>query len=654
MDSMLATTGVPAARAQGVRLSRVSWAPVLILLGYALAAVGLTWRMWADPGHMAPTAFGGRPNMDVYLATWFMRYVATALAHGHVPALVTTAVNAPQGINAMWNTSLLGPAVVLTPVTLVAGPIASLALLTTVGFAGSAASMYFVLRRWEASVAAAALGGAFFAFMPALTVSAEDHFHLQFAVLIPLIVDAILRLVTGRGRPVTTGLWLGLLLAVQLFIAEELLVDTAVATAVIIVVLLLSRPRRAPRLLLTRLKPVLIGLGCAAGLALLICAPALWVQFHGPLAEHGSPWNVYQYGFPGSSFVTAPGAVLLRGEYTQYLYSAGLRPIETLNYLGWPLLAAMVAIPVVFWRDLRVRITGLSFLLLELMSMGGHSQKLAGGTTIAAVLLPWHWLQGLPMLDQLIVNRLSIPADGLAAVVLALVTDRVIAAVRRQEGRRQRVLAGAAIAALAAIVVPLIPRPVPASRVPGPPVGWAAVIKGLHLPNGAAVLVLPLNGSSGMLWQAETAEPISITGGYCIAPNPAGQATKCATPPILTSQQLTIANRTQWLATAPGEHAPSPATMATALRQWHPAAVIMTLSGYPRLTRFMLTFFGRPSAASGRVMGWRTSWHWYQQLGAYLRIVNARAATQRPRHHASRSIMVAFACPPPSHMACSP
>src|ERR1700722_8549958 len=361
---MLATTGVPAARAQAVRLSRVSWAPVLILLGYALAAVGLTWRMWVDPGHMAPTAFGGKPNMDVYLATWFMRYVATALAHGHLPALVTTAVNAPQGINAMWNTSLLGPAVVLTPVTLIAGPMASLTLLTTVGFAGSAATMYFVLRRWEASVVAAALGGAFFAFMPALTVSAEDHFHLQFAVLIPLIVDAILRLVTGRGRPGSPRLWLGLLVAVQLFIAEELLVDTAVAIAVIIVVLLLSRPRRAPRLVLSRLRPALIGFGCAAGLALLLSAPALWVQFHGPLAEHGSPWNVYQYGLPGSSFVTAPGAVLLRGEYAQYQFSAGLRPIETLNYLGWPLLAAMIAIPVIFWRDLRIRITGLSFLLL--------------------------------------------------------------------------------------------------------------------------------------------------------------------------------------------------------------------------------------------------------------------------------------------------
>src|SRR6202035_3503091 len=183
---------------------RLSWAPILIIVGYVLAAVGLTWRLWADPGHMAPTAFGGNITADVYLVTWFMRYVATALAHGHLPALVTTAVNAPQGINAMWNTSLLAPAVILTPVTLIAGPTASLTVLTTLGFAGSATSMFFVLRRWQASTAAAALGGAFFAFMPALTVSAEDHYHLQFAVLAPLIVDAILSLVTGRGRPVRT------------------------------------------------------------------------------------------------------------------------------------------------------------------------------------------------------------------------------------------------------------------------------------------------------------------------------------------------------------------------------------------------------------------------------------------------------------------
>jgi hypothetical protein len=652
VDSLLvAATSTEHARARRSPVAR--WLAALVILGYFLAAIGITWRLWTSPAHMVPTTFGGTINADVNLSAWYMRYVATALSHGHLPALVTTALNSPQGVNAMWNTSLLAPAVLLTPVTLIAGPTASLTVLLTLGFAGSATTMYVVLRRWQASVGAAALGGTLYAFLPALTVAAQDHYHLQFAVLPPLIVDAMLRLVTGRGRPVGTGLWLGLLVVLQVFCAEELLVDTALAGAVLIVILLLTR-LRDPRAIVPRLKPAAAGFGCALLVTLVLAGPALWVQLHGPLAEHGSPWDVYRYGYPASSFVTAPSAVLIHGNFAQYLYSAGLRPIETFNFLGWPLLAAMVLIPFACWRDLRIRVVGLSFLLLELMTLGGQSQKLAGSGTIPASLLPWHWLQGLPIFNQLIVVRLSILADGMAAVVLALVADRIIAAVRSADGRRQQVLAAAAIAALAAILVPLIPRPVPAATDPGPPRGWSAVISRLHLPAGAAVLVLPLKPAASMLWQAQTNEPISITGGYCIAPDKTGKATKCGTPPMLTRQQLTVVSRTGWLAYAPGEHPPSPDTMAAALRAWHPAAVVLTPAGYPRLTRFMLTFFGPPDASSADVLGWRTSPWWYRHLPAYLRTVNARVAAQQPRHHARRSITVAFACPPPSHMVCSP
>ncbi len=105
------------------------------------------------------------------------------------------------------------PSVLLAPVTLLAGPQASLTVLTTLGFAGSAASLFFVLRRRGAGPSAAALGGAICGaicgFSPALRIAAEDHYPLQFAVLLPLIVDAVLRLATGRGRPIRTGAWLG-------------------------------------------------------------------------------------------------------------------------------------------------------------------------------------------------------------------------------------------------------------------------------------------------------------------------------------------------------------------------------------------------------------------------------------------------------------
>src|SRR5215472_5000761 len=185
----------PAAEGQAsTARDRARW---LVLSGYLLAAVALTWRLWADP---AGRAQAGDPH-DVDLFVWYMHYAAAAIAHGRLPALVTTAMNAPTGVSVMWNTSLLLPGMLLTPVTLLAGPQASLTVLLTLGFAGSAASLFWVLRRWGASTSAAALGGAVYGFSPALVNAGIGHYHLVLAVTPPLIIDALLRIVTGRGHP---------------------------------------------------------------------------------------------------------------------------------------------------------------------------------------------------------------------------------------------------------------------------------------------------------------------------------------------------------------------------------------------------------------------------------------------------------------------
>jgi hypothetical protein len=69
-------------------------------------------------------------------------------------------MNAPQGVNVMWNTFMLLPGMLLAPVTLLFGPQTSLTVLMTAGFAGSATAMFAVLRRWQVSVPSAALGAA--------------------------------------------------------------------------------------------------------------------------------------------------------------------------------------------------------------------------------------------------------------------------------------------------------------------------------------------------------------------------------------------------------------------------------------------------------------------------------------------------------------
>ena len=122
-------------------------------------------------------------------------------AHWRLPALVTAAMNAPQGVNVMWNTFLLLPGRAARPGDAArSGRRPRLTVLTTVGFAGSAASLFCVLRRWEVSLGAAALAGAVYGFSPALLHASIGHYNLQLAILPPLIIDALLRLCL-RSRP---------------------------------------------------------------------------------------------------------------------------------------------------------------------------------------------------------------------------------------------------------------------------------------------------------------------------------------------------------------------------------------------------------------------------------------------------------------------
>jgi hypothetical protein len=577
-------------------------AELLILLGYLLLAVGLTWRIDLNPAVQVPSTGSRTVESDIYLNVWFMRYAATAVAHGHLPALITTAVNAPRGINLMWNTSMLLPGVLLAPVTLLAGPSASLAVQLVIGFAGSAATLYFVMRRWGVSITAAAIGGAIYGFSPAMLVAAEDHYHLQFAVLPPLIADAVLRLATGRGRVIRTGIWLGLLVAAQVFIAEEMLVDTGLACILLVGVLFLSRPSR----LRARLGGMAAGAGIAAVVALALCAHALLVQFRGPLKETGSPWHVGRYWIDPADFITAPNAVLFHGQYRHFIISTRQWPVETFAYLGWPLLILVVVALVAYWRDLRIRLAGLTFLLLEWMGIGNHRVQI-GGWHYPVRLLPWHWLVRVHILNQVLPNRFPILADGAAAIVLACVFDRVLASVPARYWWRGPAVAGAA----ALVLLPIVPRPVPADHVLPAPAGWQAALRGLHLKAGAPVLVLPYSSkmqarANPMEWQAMTNANISLVGGYCIVPDRSGHAVLCNTGLTLTRAQHDSVRHLNWLAeNEPRRAGPSRAEMAAAIAAWRPAAVLTADGPDTRLGRYLIKFFGPPTVHEGAVLGWQ-------------------------------------------------
>jgi len=591
---------------------------------YLLAALAVTLLLWRDP---ASRTVAGNPN-DADQFAWFFRYDATAIAHLHLPALVTTAMNAPQGVNVMWNTFMLLPGILLAPVTLLFGPQVSLTMMLTAGFAGSATAMFAVLRRWQAGVAAAALGAAVYGFSPALVHSAIGHYDLQFAVFPPLIVDAVLRLATGRTSAVRGGLWLGLLAAAQLFITEEILFDTGLAAALMLIVIAASRPREVPG----RIRTLAGGLGTAACVLAVVAGYPLWVQFLGPLHQAGSPFTTDFFKNDLSGFVVPSSFMLFHtaGSAAEALRYQGQLP-EYLGYLGWPLIVVLTAGTIRFWRRLPVRACAVACAVLSLFSLGGT--LLVSGHEHAWIKLPWYWLQGLPVLSAALPDRFSIVADGAAAALLACCADAAGPAMAAFAARRLPRLASggrpAAIVMSCAVlaVLPIVPRPLPAAATTPVPAGWSAAFASLHLPVPATVLTVPVPMSTftePLRWQADTGQPATLVGGYFMGPAWNGHAYTDGNGLSQAGRYLNFlwaesgtglpASLTGGVPASARPGSPSyapiaavnPRRMLAQIAAWHVTAVVAVTARDSVLGDYLTSLLGPPSVVVGNVMAWNT------------------------------------------------
>jgi hypothetical protein len=341
--------------------------------------------------------------------------------------------------------------------------------------------------------------------------------------------------------------------------------------------------------------------------------------------------------------------VLLHSQATvAYLSQHAVRMVEYFAYLGWPMLVVLLLAAVCFWRDLRVRALAVTFVVLEWFSLGSRT-VVVEGLHIPATAMPWHYLQGLPLLSQSLPNRFSLLADGAAAVILAFSLDL---AWGRGAGRAAPAAGGpvtdasaapaaetpaapaadapvagapaasepapaadrpsapapapvwrkaAAVALIALALVPIIPLPLQTAAVTATPAGWQQVFARLRLASDARVLVVPLQPATVMRWQADTGVPGSVIGGYCIAPTPGtGKAELCGSGRKPTTGYL----NDLWLG-QPGAVAPSTAQLRSDLRYWRPAAIVAVTSRDSRLGRYLANVFGPPALQDGSVLAWR-------------------------------------------------
>ena len=424
--------------------------------------------------------FGADPQILVWSLGWWPH----AILHWQNPILAHS-VWPPVGLNLAWVSSIPGLALVLAPVTLLAGPVAAYNVASVLMPALAAWTAFLLCRHLTRSFWPALAGGYLFGFSSYMLGQLQGHLHMSSVFLLPLTALVVLRFLEGSlGRRAFVVL-LGLLLAGQLLLSTEVLFTLTLALAAALVCAFALVPTMRPPL--RNLPGPLAGSYLVAGVLTspLLAYAAAHFQRESINRPADFPADLVNLVVP-----TRLTALSTNWTHTTSAHFAG-NTAENGAYLGVPLLA------IVCWFAWSKRRSARARLLTLLLALGmvcelGTALHTRGDLHVA---LPWRLISGLPAFDNVLPVRLSVYVALAASVAAAWW------AASNEAPRWARI--GLVTAALVAIA-PAFWLDAWHAR-PNRPAFFSTGLYKQFLDPNETVLLLPypsLNG--GMLWQAES------------------------------------------------------------------------------------------------------------------------------------------------------
>ena len=499
MGEVVEERAEPAEPATAVPLSR-RLADPLALLSYGALAVLVLLQLWRDPSGRVLASNDDDHGFFMFALAHGERVVF----HGANP-LYSDRLNAPDVVNMMANTTVLGLSLPVSPITHFFGAGVAMVLLLTLGLAGTAAAWYWLLsRHFVDSRVAAWIGGLWCGFAPTMVSHANGHVNFVSQYVVPFIVWQVIRL-REPGRVVRGGIALALLVVLQVFINEETLLFTAI-TLTVFVLAWAVMSRAEARAVAGRFAG---GLAVAAGTAGVLLAYPLWFQFTGPGSYHGQP-------FPPQEYVTD---LLSLGAYArQSLAGNGaiarglsVSPTEDNTFFGLPLLVMLVVALRLVWRSVAARATAIAALVLLIVSMGPWL-RVAGHQT--AIPLPFGLISHVPVIDLVSVTRFAMVPATLIGVLLALAADRAGALPHR---RKVAFWIGLTVA-----LVPVAPKPLPIVGAAPLPAFIADGTWRSYVSSDRTLVPVPLpdvtTGRTAMRWASLGKLEFAMPRGYFMGP----------------------------------------------------------------------------------------------------------------------------------------
>jgi hypothetical protein len=439
---------------------------------------------------------------DTSFYVWWLRYTPWAVIHGHSP-LQTTYYNYPDGVNAMWNTTMPLLGILAAPITYSLGPVAALNVLMALAPAVSGWVWFVVMRRYVAPVAAL-VGGFLWAFSPFELAHLTAHANLVwnfFPPLVLLFTDELF--FRQRIKPVRLGVLFGLLVAVQLGVYLQTIFTTMVVALFVWLVIVVRWWKEIRR----RAGYVIRTLTVAAAVFAVVCAYPIYLFLFGANRVTGKYRDPYYFVADLANLIIPTRWELVSFGQSHRALFLRSSAYEEGFYLGIPIILVLIC-ALLFVRSRLVGLVALGGLVAAVLSLGPSLVVLGKAKHIA---LPWRWVINFASLGNIETVRFTLLSCFAATVLVAVVLDRAL----RIQGRRRLVAVG--VICLAALTwAPRLTLPHSPLRIPQF-FQTSAVTD--TIANGEVVRTVPRPSQDearaiAMAWQAAASFRYKTLGGY--------------------------------------------------------------------------------------------------------------------------------------------
>ncbi len=390
------------------------WATFLfyLILSYLLFAFSIGFNL--------TTSYIGLYSHDQIQFLWTLYWWPYAISH-HINPFFSTFIWHPYGTDlSLAPASVPGASFIALPITLIFGPVASYNLLIIVGSALSAFFTFLITNYLTNSWKAGVIAGLLFGFSTYQFVQVI-HLHIELTFLIPLIGYLFLVFWEKKIQSIAFILLVGSCLTLQYLFAMEVFVTLTLCIGISCIIVMLVYPEHFKQLIQFSMH-----LSGAYVFCIIMVSPFIYTAI-----RHGIPTKPFNsagfFSLDPLNFIIPTTVTYLGGNAFAQLSSTFFGSIfENSAYLGIPAIGIIIMYTVTYWHEKMTRVLFFALLCFMILSLG-PTLHIAGYSTLP---LPEYYLNKLPVINQLLPERLTVYVFFVASLFIGLWAGKNLTALR--------------------------------------------------------------------------------------------------------------------------------------------------------------------------------------------------------------------------------